>query len=66
VLEQIAVLEGVDFVVVAQPYIAMNTTPEALKKFPGKQQRCSADLLKSMSQNSGFEALECLLSAKWG
>lgn len=36
VLEQIAVLEGVDFVVVAQPYIAMNTTPESLKKFYGE------------------------------
>lgn len=33
VLEQIAALEGVDYVVVAQPYLAMNATPATLGRF---------------------------------
>ena len=33
VLEQIHALEGVDFAVVAQPYLAMNITPETLRRY---------------------------------
>lgn len=33
VLEQIRALEGVDFAVVAQPYLAMNVTPETLRRY---------------------------------
>ena len=33
VLEQIHALDGVDFAVVAQPYLAMNITPETLRRY---------------------------------
>ena len=33
VLEQVAALEGVDFVIVAQPYLAMNVTPKTLERY---------------------------------
>jgi len=36
VLEQIRALEGVDFAVVAQPYLAMNVTPETLRQHYGE------------------------------
>lgn len=41
VLEQVRACEGADFVVVAQPYLAMNVTPETLRRYYGEiLERC--------------------------